>query len=387
MTGTEKISNLEVGYNIPAEIGMTEGDIQTPCLLIDLEAFEKNVERMRYFCAESGVSLRAHGKMHKSADVARYQIKHGGALGICCQKVSEAEAFARAGIEDILITNQVRDARKLQRLANLPKLGARIICCVDDLDNVGELSKAATSIGTSLECLVELDCGAGRCGVTGPVAALEIAAAIDAADGLIFSGIQAYNGNAQHLQEFNERKRAYKAVETVVIEVIEALKQKNLHCQIVSGGGTGSFEFEATSGVFTEIQCGSYAFMDAAYGRILDKSGQQFSGRTFDHALFILTSVMSHTKPEHAICDAGLKVQSVDSGLPTVFDQQDVTYTNCSDEHGTLEDPQGKLQINDKLRLVPGHCDPTCNLHDWYVCVRNGSVEALWPITARGMAL
>lgn len=227
MTGAAINSDFEVGYNIPAEVGMAEGDIQTPCLLIDLDAFEKNVERMRSFCAESGIALCAHGKMHKSADVARYQIEHGGAVGICCQKVSEAEAFVRAGINDILITNQVRDPRKLQRLAALPNLGARVLCCIDDLENVAELAQATTSLGTMVECLVELDCGAGRCGVTSPVAAAEIAEAIDTAKGLTFAGIQAYNGDAQHLHDFKERKRAYAAVEAFVIEVIEALKPKD----------------------------------------------------------------------------------------------------------------------------------------------------------------
>ena len=378
---------LEVGYNIPAQTGMAEQDIQTPCLVIDLDAFERNVGKMRDFCEKSGIGLRAHGKMHKSADVARHQIEHGGAIGICCQKVSEAEAFARAGIGDILITNQVRDPQKIQRLARMPKLGSRIICCIDDLTNVEELSQAAVKNGTSIECLVELDCGAGRCGVDSADAAVAIAQAIDAAPALIFSGIQAYNGDAQHLRTYDERKTAYEAVQVFVVEVVDALKRQGLSCGIISGAGTGSFEFEGASGIFTELQCGSYAFMDAAYGRIEDKDGKPFSSGEFDHALFIFTSVMSHTKPDRAICDAGLKVQSVDSGLPVVFGQPDLEYIRCSDEHGIIADPQGRLRINDKLRLVPGHCDPTCNIHDWYVCVRNGTVEALWPVTARGMAL
>lgn len=387
MTDASSAPEWEVGYNIPAEVGMSEHDIHTPCLLVDLTAFEKNIRRMRDFCAATGVALRAHGKTHKSADVARYQIEHGGAVGICCQKVSEAEAFVRAGIHDILITNQVRDSRKLQRLATLPSRGARVLCCVDDLRNVAELSRATVDAGTTLECLVELDCGAGRCGVTSAPEAVQIAKAIRAAEGLTFEGLQAYNGDAQHLRDFDARYQSYQAVEGLVIEVVETLKQDGITCNVVTGGGTGSFEFEATSGIFTEVQCGSYAFMDAAYGQILGGDGKPLSEHAFDHALFILTSVMSQAKPARAICDAGLKVQSVDSGLPVVFGRPGVNYIRCSDEHGVLEVSPSKLGINEKLKLIPGHCDPTCNLHDWYVCVRNGEVEQIWPITARGKAL
>ena len=162
------------------------------------------------------------------------------------------------------------------------------------------------------------------------------------------------------------------------------LTAEGIECDIVGGAGTGSYYFEGNSGVFNEMQCGSYAFMDADYGRILDKEGKPIS--EFENSLFILTSVMSHTKADKAICDAGLKAQSVDSGLPVVFGRDDVEYIKCSDEHGVITDPQGKLKINEKLKLIPGHCDPTCNVHDWYVGVRNGKVECLWPVTARGLA-
>jgi 3-hydroxy-D-aspartate aldolase len=159
-----------------------------------------------------------------------------------------------------------------------------------------------------------------------------------------------------------------------------------LTCDIVGGGGTGSYSFEGRSGVYNELQCGSYAFMDADYGRILDQHGNRIDQGEWENALFILTSVMSHVSADKAICDAGLKVQSVDSGLPVVYGRDDVEYVNCSDEHGVIADPHGVLKVNDKLKLVPGHCDPTCNIHDWYVGVRNARVECLWPVTARGMA-
>jgi 3-hydroxy-D-aspartate aldolase len=386
MTVHMKIEDLEVGYDIPAAVGMDEADIQTPCLIVDLDAFERNVARMRDFCAQMGVRHRVHGKMHKSADVAKYQIEHGNAVGVCCQKVSEAEAFARAGIKDVLVSNQVRDLAKIDRLARLPKLGARTIVCCDDVTNVADLSAAATRHGTTIEVLVEIDCGAGRCGVTTTPAVVEIAKAVDAAPGLKFSGIQAYQGAMQHMEKYEDRKAKIDIAVAMVRDAVDALKAEGLECDIVGGGGTGSYYFEGNSGVYNELQCGSYAFMDADYGRILDKDGKRIDQSEWENALFILTSVMSHAKPNKAICDAGLKAQSVDSGLPVIFGRTDVTYVKCSDEHGVIDDPDGVLKINEKLRLVPGHCDPTCNVHDWYVGVRSGKVETLWPITARGKA-
>jgi 3-hydroxy-D-aspartate aldolase len=386
MTKHETIAGHEVGYDIPAAIGMDEKDIQTPCLVLDLDALERNIKKMGDYARKHGMRHRAHGKMHKSVDVAKLQHSLGGAVGICCQKVSEAEAFARGGIKDILVSNQVRDPAKIDRLARMPKYGARIIVCVDDVANVADLSAAAVQHGTMLECLVEIDCGAGRCGVTTAAAVLDIARAIAAAPGLKFTGIQAYQGAMQHLDSYEDRKAKLDIAIAQVKEAVEALKKEGLEPELVSGGGTGSYYFESNSGVYNELQCGSYAFMDADYGRIKDKNGLRIDQGEWENALFILTSVMSHAKPDKAICDAGLKAQSVDSGLPFIYGRDDVKYVKCSDEHGVIEDPKGVLMINEKLRLVPGHCDPTCNVHDWYVGVRNGKVECLWPVTARGLA-
>ena len=386
MKDSRNLNDYEVGYDIPAAIGMDEADIQTPCLVLDLDALERNITKMGQLAKDMGVRHRVHGKMHKSVDVALLQEKLGDACGICCQKVSEAEAFARGGIMDVLVSNQVCDPAKIDRLVRLPKRGARTIVCVDDIDNVADLSTATQKHGTTIECLVEIDVGAGRCGVTTTEAALEIAKAIDGADGLKFTGIQAYQGAMQHLDSYDERKQKIDIAVDMVRDAINALKAVGLSCDIVGGGGTGSYCFEGTSNVFNELQCGSYAFMDADYGRILDKGGNRIDDGEWENSLFILTSVMSHAKADKAICDAGLKAQSVDSGLPVIFGLSDVEYIKCSDEHGVISDPKGKLKVNDKLKLVPGHCDPTCNVHDWYVGVRGGKVECLWPVTARGMA-
>ncbi|QHQ36932.1 3-hydroxy-D-aspartate aldolase BhcC [Algicella marina] len=386
MNAPVKLEELEVGYDVPAAIGMSENDIQTPCLVLDLDALERNIVKMGNFAKEMGVRHRIHGKMHKSVDVALLQEKLGGSCGVCCQKVSEAEVFARGGIKDVLVSNQVRDPAKIDRLARLPKLGARTICCVDDVANVADLSAAAQKHGTEIECLVEIDCGAGRCGVTTTPEVVEIAKAIDAAPGLKFSGIQAYQGAMQHMDEYEDRKAKIDIAVAMVKDAVDALKAEGLECDIVGGGGTGSYYFEGNSGVYNELQCGSYAFMDADYGRIHDKDGNRIDQGEWENALFILTSVMSHAKAEKAICDAGLKAQSVDSGLPFIYGRDDVEYIKCSDEHGVISDPKGVLKVNEKLKLVPGHCDPTCNVHDWYVGVRNGKVETIWPVSARGKA-
>lgn len=374
----------EIGFDVPALPGMSEADIQTPCLVVDLDAFERNVAKLRDFCAAAGVAHRAHAKMHKSVDVATYQIEVGGAVGICCQKASEALAFARAGVRDILVSNQVRDARKIAMLADVAKLSRCIVCC-DDIDNIADLSAAAVAAGVTIEVLVEIDCDTGRCGVTTTEAVPEIAKAAAAAPGLTFSGLQAYQGAAQHIPRFEDRKAKIEAAVAKTKAARDALVAAGLGCAIVTGAGTGSYRLEGASGVFTELQCGSYAFMDAAYGRVFDRNGAPLDQTEWENALFVLTSVMSHVKPDRAVCDAGLKAQAVDSGLPKVFGRADVEYIHCSDEHGIIDDPAGALKINQKLRLVPGHCDPTCNLHDWLVGVRNGEVETLWPVTARGL--
>lgn len=384
MNDATDFRNLEVGYDVPALPGMAEADIQTPCLVLDLDALERNVKKMGDYAKSHNMRHRVHGKMHKSVDVAKLQIALGGACGVCCQKVSEAEVFARGGVTDVLVSNQVRDPAKIDRLARIPKLGSRTICCVDDLTNVADLSAGAQRQGTEIECLVEIDCGARRCGVTDTADVVDIAMAIDAAPGLKFAGIQAYQGATQHLKDYEARKSKIDIAIAMVSDALTGLNAAGLDCDIVGGGGTGSYYFESNSGVYNELQCGSYAFMDADYGRVLDKDGARIDRGEWENALFILTSVMSHAKADRAIVDAGLKAQSVDSGLPVIFGRDDIEYVECSDEHGVIADPNGALAINDKVKLVPGHCDPTCNVHDWYVGVRGGLVETLWPVSARG---
>ncbi len=373
----------EVGFDIPAKIGMRLEEIATPALILDLDAFERNLATLRQRLEAAGVRLRAHVKTHKSIDIARYQIAHGGACGICCQKVAEAEVMVAGGIRDVLIANQVTDPRKIERLARLAQR-ARVLVCVDDAGNIDALAAAAARQRVNIECLVEIDCGAGRCGVGPGAEAVALAQRIDAVDKLKFSGLQAYQGAAQHIRDFAERRAAIAAATALTRDTVDALRVAGLDCDIVAGAGTGSYVFEAASGIYNEMQCGSYIFMDADYQRVRDEQGRGIG--EFDNSLFVLTAIMSRAKPGHAVCDAGLKVMSAESGLPRVHAAADIEYIAISDEHGVLADPGNRLQLNDRLMLVPGHCDPTCNLHDWYVGMRGGRVECLWPVSARGKA-
>ncbi|MGI6854654.1 DSD1 family PLP-dependent enzyme [Mesorhizobium sp. 1B3] len=370
------LRDAEPGFDVPALPGMALHEVQTPALLIDLDALERNLERMRRFVTERGVRLRAHAKTHKSADIARLQMERGGACGICCQKVSEAEAMVRAGITDILVANEVRDPAKLDRLARLAKR-ARIIVCADDPEAVADLSSAARGAGVTLEVLVEIDCGAGRCGIAPGLPARDLALAIAAAPGLRFAGIQAYHGRAQHLATEAERRCAIVSAEALTRQTVEMIAAAGLTCEIVGGAGTGTYRHEAASGVWNELQCGSYIFMDADYRRVLGPDAG------FEHALFVLTSVMSLASGR-AVTDAGLKALAVDSGLPAVHSLDGVSCKGLSDEHCQLDDPLGRLRISQRLQLIPGHCDPTCNLYDWYVGIRGDRVETVWPVTARG---
>ncbi len=366
----------------PARIGMAEQDVDTPALLIDLDAFEANLDLMAALMAERGTKLRAHAKTHKSPVIAHRQIARG-AVGQCVQKVAEAEILAWAGVQDILVSNEVVGDDKLARLAALAHI-CRIAVCADDAGQVAAIGRAAANAGVVLPVLVEIDVGAGRCGVAPGPDAVALAELIAATPQLRFGGLQAYHGSAQHLRTEAERRAAVGAAIDVTRRTVEQLRQVGLECAIVGGAGTGSFDIESTSGVFTEIQAGSYCFMDADYARNFDASGAPVS--RFRHALFVLGTVMSAAQPSVAVLDVGHKAAAIDSGFPTVWQRPGVNYVGASDEHGSLQvDPCAETpRVGEKLRLVPGHCDPTVDRYDWYVGIRQGRVECLWPVAARG---
>lgn len=361
---------------------MREEEVETPALLIDLDAFEYNLDRMARMLAPTGTRLRAHAKTHKSPVIANLQMARG-AVGQCVQKVAEAEVMAWGGVPDILVSNEVVGPAKLARLAALSRI-ARVAVCADDARQVAAIAEAAADAGVRLTVLVEVDVGAGRCGVAPGAEAVTLAQAICRSPHLIFGGLQAYHGNAQHLRTLAERQAAIGGAVDACRMTLEGLARAKIACPAVSGAGTGTFELEAASGVYTEIQAGSYLFMDADYGRNLDGGGAPVSG--FRNALFVLSTVMSAARAQTAVLDAGHKAVSVDSGLPLVWQRPGLRYVGASDEHGQLAvaDGNDRPALGEKLRLVPGHCDPTVDRFDWYVGMRGGRVECLWPVAARG---
>jgi D-serine deaminase-like pyridoxal phosphate-dependent protein len=365
--------------------------IDTPALVVDLDAFERNLGRMAEAAKVAGVRLRPHAKTHKSPVIARRQIALG-AVGVCCQKVSEAEILVDGGVDDVLVSNQVAGARKLERLAALARR-ARVGVCVDDAGNARDVSAAAVRFGAKIDVLVEIDVGAGRCGVAPGGDAVALAAEVAALPGLRFAGLQAYHGSAQHLRGADERRDAIGRAGEMTRRTVAMLAEAGLACATVGGAGTGTYQIEAASGIWNVLQAGSYIFMDADYARNQGEHGGPFD--TFEHALFVFSSVMSHPAADRAVLDAGLKALAFDSGPPEVFQRAGVRYDGASDEHGrlALDGSNMPLGIGDKLLLVPGHCDPTVNLHDWYVGVRGlgtegvpgcAYVEAVWPVAARG---
>jgi D-serine deaminase-like pyridoxal phosphate-dependent protein len=363
----------------PATVGMRLEEVDTPALILELDAFEANLKRLAD-AVPRRVRVRAHAKTHKCPEIGKRQVA-AGAVGVCCQKVSEAEAMVEGGIGDVLVSNEVVGAPKLARLAALASR-ARLGVCVDHADNVRDLESAMQRAGGSIDVYVELEVGMRRCGVAPGEPALALARAIAASPSLRFAGLQAYHGRAQHIRSIDERRAVITKSFLHVRNTRALLNAAGIDCPIVTGAGSGTFMFEVELGAWDEIQPGSYVFMDADYAR------NEWAPPLprFEHALFVLATVMSRPHAALAVVDAGLKASSVDSGMPGVWQRPGLAYTHASDEHGWVEIGAAAAEpaLGDKLLLVPGHCDPTVNLYDWYVCVRKGVVEALWPITARG---
>jgi len=363
----------------PARPGDPVDAVETPALVVDLDAFERNLDAMAADVAKRGLRLRPHGKAHKTPSIAHAQVARG-AVGICCQKTDEAAVFVEAGIADVLVTNEVVEPAKLARLAQLAR-SARIGVLVDDARAVPAIAQAAGKAGATIDCYVEVDVGAGRCGVAPGEGVVKLVATIAAHDGLRFAGLHCYHGAAQHLRSPDARREAIAAAAKYARRSRELVEGAGHTCMIVTGGGTGTYEHELASAVWNEIQAGSYVFMDADYARNEPGAGE----RRYEQSLFVLASVMSVPAPARAICDAGLKAFAFDSGLPLVHGREDLAYRKASDEHGVLEVVGGRAPaLRERLWLVPGHCDPTVNLFDWIVAFRRDRVEEVWPVAARG---
>ena len=368
-------------------IGQGVAAIDTPALVVDLDAMERNLQRMADYAQAHNMKLRPHAKMHKSATLGLRQMQ-AGAVGLCVQKTSEAEALAAAGVHDLYISNEVIAPAKLARVAALARQlaaqGGHLAIAVDSLMGVEHLAQALGGGENLIDVFIELDVGQKRCGVATPADVVPLAQAIARHPVLRLAGLQAYNGRAQHLRTVAERRAALAEVVRLVQETRRLIEAVGLSLPLITGAGSGTFGLEATSGVFGELQAGSYLFMDADYARNEADPAQP----AFEHALFVKTQVMS-ASAGHVVVDAGHKSHAIDSGLPRVHGEA-LEATGCSDEHTTLRATgQAPLPaLGSTLWLIPGHCDPTVNLHDWMVGVRGGlqagTVEALIRVDARG---
>ncbi|MFO7696730.1 MAG: DSD1 family PLP-dependent enzyme [Anaerolineae bacterium] len=353
-------------------------ELDTPALLLDLDAFQHNLNTMAQFFANKPTSLRPHAKTHKCPEIARRQIQ-AGAIGITCAKVGEAEVLARAGIEDILIANQIVGEFKIARLTDLAA-HAELMVAVDDPANITALSRACQAKGVSLRVLVEVDIGMNRCGAQPGMPALGLAQQVADSPNLQLAGLMGYEGHLVSIVDPEERRARVLQALVPLQETRDLLEENGLPVEIVSGGGTGTYDVSGTYPPMTEIEAGSYVLMDASYIAVRPE---------FETALTILSSVISRPTPERVVTDAGMKTVTTDHGLPVPIEIPGASVRRLSEEHGLLElaDPRAvQPRPGDKIRLIPGHCCTNVNLYDNLHVVQDGTLVDIWPVAARGRA-
>lgn len=378
-------------------VGQPVAAIDTPALVVDLDAMQRNLSRMAEFARKHDMRWRPHAKMHKSSAIARLQMQ-AGAVGVCVQKTSEAEAMVAGGVNNIFISNEVIAPAKLARVADLAHQVAaergQLAIAVDSVEGVRRLAHEMNERRRGgqpaiIDVFVEIDVGQGRCGVTPGQSAVDLALEVRKHPPLRFAGLQAYHGKAQHLRTPRERREAIAIVARDVRFTKKLIEDEGVRVGLVTGAGTGSMLYETASGVYGELQAGSFLFMDADYAANERDPAQP----AFEHALFVKSQVMS-SGLLHAVCDAGHKSHAIDSGLPKVLTMEptgELEYANGGDEHGILRPANGNQRVprlDETIWLVPGHCDPTVNLHGHMVGVvgglEKGRVDKIIRVDARG---
>ncbi len=359
--------------------------LDTPALVLDLDAFEANLSAMAAFARQQGVALRPHAKTHKCLTVAEAQRAAGEVVGFCCAKLGEAEALARGGQDGLLLTAPVIGPSKIPRLLALAARLPDLAVVVDDPANAEDLAEAAAAAGLRLGVLVVVDVGSHRFGVTSLEAAVELGRLVAARPALELRGIQGYAGRIQHIRAYEERAAATRPVNALLARMRDAFRAEGLPCPIVTGSGTGTHDVDGRLGVFTELQVGSYPFMDVDY-LACDLTGDGTA--RFRPALFVWTRVVSNRQAGFVTTDAGSKCFATDGPAPAVAAgaPPGSTYAMFGDQFGRVDLPAGHngLPVGTLLRCIAPHCDPTVNLWDHLVAVRGDRVEAIWPIEGRG---
>ena len=359
-------------------IGRHKTELDTPALLIELDKMETNIQKMANYFSTVSAELRPHLKTHKTPIIAHKQIE-AGAIGITCAKLGEAAAVIHAGIRDVLIANQIVGTQKIARLINLAK-HSEIMVAVDNAENVQAISEAATAKGVTIRILVEVNIGMNRCGVEPGQPTLALAHQICKSPNLKFEGLMGYEGHTVAKPDRTERETATREAMQRLVEAKHYLKKHSVEVSIMSGGGTGTFDITGSIPEMTEVQAGSYVFMDSTYRNV------EGVGEKFDNALSVLATVVSRPEQNRIIVDAGLKVLTKEFGIPQPTGVAGLEMTGLSEEHGKILVSNGDVSLKpgDKLEILPTHCCTTVNLHDRYYGIRNEIVESVWEITARG---
>jgi 3-hydroxy-D-aspartate aldolase len=369
---------------VPLSEPVPVDELPTPALIIDVDVFERNLSKMQSHLQSNSMGLRCHTKMHKCPTIARKQIA-GGAIGVCTAKVSEAEIMQTNGIQNILITSPVVTTDKIQRVIRLAGQNTALQIVIDDIEVANRFNDAAASAGVELGVLIDLDPGMGRTGIETGEPALALGHHItEHCAHVRFDGLQMYAGNCMHIEGFEKRRDKYLRTMEAGSLTKRMFEDAGIKVPVFSGGGTGTFNIEPGLGLMTDLQAGSYAFMDIEYRDIGGEGSDLFVD--FEPSLFVLVTAISKPQQRLVTVDAGFKSFASDKMAPQFRDVEGVTFHWGGDEHGiiALTNPSREINLGDKLPMLTPHCDPTVNLHDYYFPVKDGVVEELWPITARG---
>lgn len=357
-------------------IGRHVSELETPALVIDLDKLDRNINKMADHLKKAGCNLRPHFKTNKCPAIAHRQLK-AGAIGITCAKLVEAEVLARSGVDNILIANQVVDKSKLLRLAGIARY-SNIIVAVDSEENIKDLSLAASALSAKIGVLVETNVNSGRCGILDNESLLRLTDKVNSLPGIVFKGLMGYEGHCVFIQDPDERGKKTDEAMDILVGYRDFLESKGYKVEIVSGGGTGTCQFTPNHWGVTEIQAGSYVFMDSRYKTV--------QGLDFENSIFLMATVISRPYGNTVITDLGMKAATHEFGVPQIIEPEGVKLNRLTEEHGIAEiEATGKdVRVGDRVKIIPSHCCTTVNLHDKYYIASNDIVVAEWDIAARG---